>query len=129
MIAYTYGVFDLFHIGHLNLFKKIKQNYNQLIVGVHNDEQVMTYKDKPIISYEERLEIVRSCRYVDHIYENADLIITDIILDKLGADVVIAGNENIDYLKKYYQVSSKRLILFDRTKDISTSRLKLMLMS
>lgn len=129
MIAYTYGVFDLFHIGHLNLFKRIKQNYNQLIVGVHNDEQVMTYKDKPIISYEERLEIVRSCRYVDQIYENADLIITDLILDKLGADVVIAGNENIDYLKKYYQVSSNRLILFDRTKHISTSKLKLMLKS
>lgn len=129
MIAYTYGVFDLFHIGHLNLFKRIKQNYNQLIVGVHNDEQVMTYKDKPIISYEERLEIVRSCRYVDQIYENADLVITDLILDKLGADVVIAGNENIDYLKKYYQVSSNRLILFDRTKHISTSKLKLMLKS
>ena len=129
MIAYTYGVFDLFHIGHLNLFKRIKQNYNQLIVGVHNDEQVMTYKDKPIISYEERLEIVRSCRYVDQIYENADLVITNLILDKLGADVVIAGNENIDYLKKYYQVSSNRLILFDRTKHISTSKLKLMLKS
>lgn len=124
MIAYTYGVYDLFHIGHLNLFKRIKQQCSKLIVGIHNDEQVMTYKNKPIISYYDRLEIVRSCRYVDEIYENADLITTDDILIKLKADFVFAGNENSEYLKKYYQVSSDKLILLDRTENISTSKIK-----
>ena len=127
MIAYTYGVYDLFHIGHLNLFKKIKQKCDKLIVGVHNDEQVMTYKNKPIINYYDRLEIVKSCRYVDEIYENADLITTDDILAKLKADFVFAGNENSEYLKKYYQVSPKKLILLDRTENISTSKIKNML--
>ena len=124
MTAYTYGVYDLFHIGHVNLFKRIKQKCSKLIVGVHNDEQVMTYKNKPIINYYDRLEIVKSCRYVDEIYENADLVTTDDTLIKLKADFVFAGNENIEYLKKYYQVSSDKLILLDRTENISTSKIK-----
>jgi glycerol-3-phosphate cytidylyltransferase len=121
MIAYTYGVYDLFHIGHVNLFKRIKENYDKLIVGVHNDEQVLTYKQCPIICYNDRLEMVRSCKYVDDIYENADLITTDSILNKLNADAVFAGKENENYLKKYYQVSPNRLILLDRTSHICTS--------
>jgi glycerol-3-phosphate cytidylyltransferase len=124
MTAYTYGVYDLFHIGHVNLFKRIKQKCSKLIVGVHNDEQVMTYKNKPIINYYDRLEIVKSCRYVDEIYENADLITTDNVLIKLKADFVFAGNENPEYLKKYYQVSSDKLVLLDRTENISTSKIK-----
>ena len=121
MTAYTYGVYDLFHIGHINLFKRIKQNCDKLIVGVHNDEQVMTYKKKPIISYDDRLEIIKSCKYVDDIYENADLVTTDEILYKLNADYVFAGKENEQYIKKYYQVSDNKLILLDRTGNICTS--------
>jgi len=121
MTAYTYGVYDLFHIGHINLFKRIKENCDKLIVGVHNDEQVMTYKKKPIISYDDRLEIIKSCKYVDVIYENADLVTTDEMLYKLNADCVFAGKENEQYIKKYYQVSDNKLILLDRTSHICTS--------
>jgi glycerol-3-phosphate cytidylyltransferase len=121
MTAYTYGVYDLFHIGHINLFKRIKENYDKLIVGVHNDEQVMTYKKAPIISYADRLEIVKSCRYVDDVYENADLITTNDLLFKLNADYVFAGRENLEYINKYYQVSNDKLILLDRTSHICTS--------
>jgi cytidyltransferase-like protein len=121
MTAYTYGVYDLFHIGHINLFKRIKENCDKLIVGVHNDEQVMTYKKKPIISYDDRLEIIKSCKYVDVIYENADLVTTDEILYKLNADCVFAGREKEEYIKKYYQVSKNKLILLDRTSHICTS--------
>ena len=121
MTAYTYGVYDLFHIGHINLFKRIKQNCDKLIVGVHNDEQVMTYKKKPIISYDDRLEIIKSCKYVDDIYENADLVTTDEILYKLNADYVFAGKENEQYIKIYYQVRDNKLILLDRTGNICTS--------
>jgi cytidyltransferase-like protein len=121
MTAYTYGVYDLFHIGHINLFKRIKENCDKLIVGVHNDEQVMTYKKKPIISYDDRLEIIKSCKYVDVIYENADLVTTDEILYKLNADCVFAGREKEEYIKKYYQVSKNKLILLDRTGHVCTS--------
>ena len=122
--VYTYGVYDMFHIGHLNLFKRIKENFDKLIVGIHNDEQVMTYKQKPVIPYEQRLEIVKSCKYVDDIIENAPLVITDQILNGFNADYVVAGRENEEYLKKYYQVSNDRLHLISRTEGISTSMLK-----
>ena len=121
MTAYTYGVYDLFHVGHINLFKKIKENCDKLIVGVHNDEQVITYKNAPIILYRDRLEMIRCCKYIDEVYENADLITTDDLLNKLKANYVFAGRENEEYIKKYYQVSEDKLILLDRTTHICTS--------
>jgi len=67
-VGYTTGVFDLFHIGHLNIIKKAKEQCEHLIVGVSTDELVKSYKNKiPVIPFEERLEIVRSCRYVDEV--------------------------------------------------------------
>ena len=122
--AYTYGVFDMFHIGHLNLFKRIKDNFHKLIVGVHNDEQVMTYKNKPTIPYQERLEIVKSCKYVDDVCENAELIVTNKLLDSINVNYVVAGRENEEYIKKYYQVDDSRLHLIERTSHISTSNIK-----
>ncbi|SRR5690554_4709128 len=65
-IGYTTGVFDLFHIGHLNILKKAKEHCNYLIVGVTTDEEVFRIKNrKPIIPFEERLEIINSIRLVD----------------------------------------------------------------
>ena len=65
IIGYTTGVYDLFHIGHLNLFKNAKGMCDKLIVGVTVDELV-SYKGKQaLIPYEDRIELVRSCKYVD----------------------------------------------------------------
>ena len=67
-IRYTTGVFDMFHIGHLNILKRAKEQCEYLIVGVSTDEVVKTYKNKcPIIPFEERMEIVASIRYVDKV--------------------------------------------------------------
>jgi len=67
-IGYTTGVFDLFHVGHLNILKRAKERCNYLIVGVSTDELVESYKNKaPIIPYEERRAIVEAIRYVDEV--------------------------------------------------------------
>lgn len=67
-VGYTTGVFDMFHIGHLNILKRAKEKCEYLIVGVSTDELVKNYKNKtPIISFEERFEIVSSIKYVDKV--------------------------------------------------------------
>ena len=67
-IGYTTGVFDLFHIGHLNIIKRAKEQCEHLIVGVSTDELVKEYKNKyPIIPYEERKQIVEALKYVDEV--------------------------------------------------------------
>lgn len=67
-IGYTTGVFDMFHIGHLNILKRAKEQCDFLIVGVSTDELVQDYKHKtPIIPFEERCSIVEAIKYVDKV--------------------------------------------------------------
>jgi glycerol-3-phosphate cytidylyltransferase len=65
IIGYTTGVFDLFHIGHLNLLKNARGLCDKLIVGITTDELVAYKFKRAVIPFEERLEIVRSIKYVD----------------------------------------------------------------
>lgn len=67
-IGYTTGVFDMFHVGHLNILKRAKAQCEHLIVGVSTDELVKDYKRKtPIIPFEERFAIVGAIKYVDEV--------------------------------------------------------------
>ena len=75
IIGYTTGVFDMFHIGHLNILRRAKENCDYLIVGVSVDELAESEKSKkPIIPFEERCEIIKAIRYVDKVVpqENKD---------------------------------------------------------
>ena len=92
-IGYTTGVYDVFHIGHLNILRRAKEQCEHLIVGVTTDELCHQRKNKyPIISQADRMEIVKAIRYVDEVVPQADM-------DKLaavkqyGADVVFVGSD------------------------------------
>lgn len=78
-IGYTTGVFDLFHIGHLNILRRAKMECDYLIVGVSTDELVLERKNRrPIIPFSERLEIVENIRFVDE-------VVPQVNMDKLEA--------------------------------------------
>lgn len=67
-VGYTTGVFDMFHIGHLNIIRRAKEQCDFLIVGVSTDEVVQSYKNKtPIIPFSERIAIVEAIKYVDKV--------------------------------------------------------------
>ena len=73
IIGYTTGVFDMFHIGHLNILKRAKAQCDYLIVGVSTDELVQHDKNKlPIIPYADRCAIVESIKYVDKVVPQPD---------------------------------------------------------
>jgi glycerol-3-phosphate cytidylyltransferase len=73
-VGYTTGVFDLFHIGHLNILKRAKECCEYLIVGVSTDECVQEYKHKtPVIPFEERIAIVEAIKYVDKVVPQVNM--------------------------------------------------------
>lgn len=92
-IGYTTGVFDMFHIGHLNILKRAKEQCEYLIVGVSTDEVVKTYKHQiPIIPFEERIAIVEAIRYVDKVVPQTSMDKME-AYERIKFDVMFHGSD------------------------------------
>lgn len=132
--GYIAGVFDLFHVGHLNMFKRAKEQCDYLIVGVVTDESVIkNKKTSPYIPFEERMEIVRSCRYVDEAVEiPVDFGDTDEAYRRYRFDVQFSGSDyenDPEWLAKkvYLQKQGSDLVFFPYTQSTSSTKLKEMI--
>ncbi|MEE1335850.1 adenylyltransferase/cytidyltransferase family protein [Methanobrevibacter sp.] len=128
IIGYTAGVYDLFHIGHLNLLKNAKGMCDKLIVGVTVDELVSYKNKKAFIPYDERIEMVRACRYVDAVVpqENMDKLE---MCKKLGASYLFVGDdwygtEKWKNYEKEFEKNNIKIIYFPYTKGISSTRIR-----
>lgn len=127
-IGYTTGVYDLFHIGHLNLLKNAKGLCDKLIVGVTVDELV-TYKGKQaMIPFEDRIEIVRSCKYVDAAVPQYDMDKLS-ACKKLGAGILFVGDDwyATDKWKEYekeFEEAGIRIVYFPYTKGTSSTQIR-----
>ena len=126
--GYTAGVYDMFHIGHLNILKNAKELCNYLVVAVTTDELCYSRKNKyPIINYYERAEIVKSIKYVDEVFPQTNMDKLKTVLE-LNCDVVFVGsdwkgtdswNELEKNLKKY----NIDVVYLDHTDGISSTLL------
>lgn len=93
IIGYTTGVFDMFHIGHLNILRRAKEKCDYLIVGVSTDEVVQEYKNKiPIIPYAERAAIVAAIKYVDEVVPQTTMNKLEFLKER-HFDVMFHGDE------------------------------------
>jgi len=130
-IGYTTGVFDLFHIGHLNILKRAKEYCDYLIVGVTADELVQYKNTKAIIPFCERIEIIESIKYVDK-------VIPQISMDKMEAwkkykfDAIFVGTDwkgtdKWNEFERQFKEIDVVIIYIPYTKHISSTYLKAVL--
>lgn len=129
VVGYTTGVFDMFHIGHLNILRRAKEQCDYLIVGVSTDEVVREYKHHtPVIPFEERLAIVDAIKYVDEAIPQTSM---DKMLawEKLHFDVMFHGSDwkgsalYDEYEKRFAEVGV-RVVFLPHTEGVSTTMLR-----
>ena len=128
-IGYTTGVFDMFHIGHLNILRRAKEQCETLIVGVTTDDLCYNRKHKyPIINEKDRMAIVESIKYVDKVIPQCDMEKIRPVVE-FGADVVFVGSDwkGTDAWNNYEREFSKvgcSVVYLDHTDGISSSILR-----
>lgn len=93
MRGYVDMVADLFHHGHVSILKRVHDLGYEVVVGIHSDETVASYKRHPILTMEERIKVVKACKYVHEVIPSAPLAITKRYLDEHKIDMVFHGSD------------------------------------
>lgn len=123
---YTDVVGDLFHWGHVNLFRRLKELGDYLIVGVNGDDVVESYKRRPILTLNERVQMVRSCRYVDEVIVDALAPIDEAFIERHQISLVVRGDDLSAESQQYWYAAPMKLGIFRTipyTAGISTSQI------
>lgn len=125
VVGYTTGVFDLFHIGHVNLLRNAKALCDKLVVGVTSDDLVAYKSKRSAIPYHERIEVVRACRYVDVAIPQEELDKVDSVR-KIGAEYLFVGDdwygdERWKEMEARLDVLGVKVVYFPYTKGTSST--------
>ncbi len=132
-IGYTAGVWDLLHVGHINILRNCKAMCDKLIVAVSTDQLIEEVKSKtPVIKFEERCEVIRAIKYVDVVVPQEDYE------DKLGAwkrykfDVMFVGDDWHSTLKwkqieEEFKKIGVKIIYLPYTKGVSSTKINMIL--
>lgn len=127
-VGYTAGVYDLFHVGHLNLLRKAKEQCDYLIVAVTTDELTSYKNKKAVIPFEDRCEIVEAIKYVDKVVPQVDM-------NKMGAwekyhfDAMFVGDDwkgtdKWNKLEEDFKKVGVDIVYFPYTKKVSSTKLR-----
>ena len=128
-IGYTTGVFDMFHIGHLNILKRAKEMCEYLIVGVTTDALCYERKNKyPIICENDRVEIVESIKYVDKVVLQKDMDkikpVVEYSIDAVFVGSDWKGTESWNKYEKEFEKVGCRVVYLEHTEGISSTILR-----
>ncbi len=129
VIGYTTGVYDMFHIGHLNIIQRAKEQCDYLIVGVTTDELCMKRKNKlPVIPEEDRIAIVKAIRYVDQVVPQADMdklkAVKEHHVNKVFVGSDWKGTPSWNQYEKDFAEVGCEVVYLDHTDGISSTILR-----
>jgi len=120
--ALTYGTYDLFHIGHVRLFERIKQRWDRLVVAVSTDEFNATKGKRAVMPYADRVEMVSACRYVDEVIAENEWAQKAHDIVRVGADALVMGSDWTGRFDEFGNLCE--VVYLARTEGVSTTELK-----
>lgn len=118
----TFGTFDVFHVGHVNILERAKALGDYLIVGISSDELNFSKKGRnPIYSIADRLKIISSLRFVDEVFVEESLELKAQYIKDFDADVLVMGDDWKDKFDIYQDICD--VVYLERTPSISTTEI------
>jgi rfaE bifunctional protein nucleotidyltransferase chain/domain len=128
VVVFTAGVWDILHVGHLKLLERAKSLGDVLLVGVLTDEAAERYKPRPVVSFDQRIELVRALRVVDRVYPVHDTNATP-LLKELEPDILVHGSDisnkpGWEIGQTWMREHGRRFVVLPYTEGISSTDLK-----